>query len=29
VQKESEANGKIVAKVDSVFMDPTDYSQIK
>ena len=29
VQKESEANGKIVAHVDSVFMDPTDYSQIK
>ena|SRR5215813_8321933 len=29
VQKESEANGKIVAKVESVFMDPTDYSQIK
>lgn len=28
-QKESEANGKIVSKVDSVFMDPTDYSQIK
>jgi hypothetical protein len=28
-QKESEANGKIVAKVESVFMDPTDYSQIK
>jgi hypothetical protein len=29
VQKESEANGKIVAKVESVFMDPTDYSQLK
>ena len=29
VQKESEASGKIVAKVESVFMDPTDYSQIK
>jgi hypothetical protein len=29
VQKESEAGGKIVAKVESVFMDPTDYSQIK
>ena len=28
-QKESEANGKIVAKVESVFMDPTDYSMIK
>src|SRR5262245_7934968 len=24
VQKESEANGKIVSKVDSVFLDPTD-----
>jgi NIPSNAP len=29
VQKESEANGKIVAKVESVFMDPTDFSQMK
>jgi hypothetical protein len=29
VQKESEANGKIVANVESVYMDPTDYSQIK
>ena len=29
VQKESEANGKIVIKVDSVFMDPTDFSAIK
>lgn len=29
VQKESEANGKIVAKVDSVFMDATDYSPMK
>jgi hypothetical protein len=29
VQKESEANGKIVAKVESVFMDATDYSPIK
>ena len=28
-QKESEAGGKIVAKVESVFMDPTPYSQIK
>jgi NIPSNAP len=29
VSAESELNGKIVAKVDSVFMDPTDYSAIK
>ncbi len=29
VQKESEANGKLVAKVDSIFMDATDYSPIK
>jgi hypothetical protein len=29
VQKESEANGKIVAKVESVYMDATDYSPIK
>jgi hypothetical protein len=29
VAKESEANGKIVAKVESVYMDPTDYSMIK
>jgi len=29
VQKESEANGKIVSKVDSVFMDPTDFSPMK
>ena len=29
VQKESEANGKLVAKVDSVFMDATDYSPMK
>lgn len=29
VAAESEANGKIVAKVESVFMDPVDYSQIK
>jgi hypothetical protein len=29
VQKESEANGKIVAKVESVFMDATDYSPMK
>lgn len=26
---ESEKDGKIVAKVDSVFLDPTDYSAIK
>jgi hypothetical protein len=25
----SEANGKIVAKVESVFLDPTDYSVIR
>jgi len=29
VQKESEANGKLVTKVDSVFADPTDYSPLK
>ncbi len=29
VQKESEANGKIVNKVESVFMDPTDFSPMK
>jgi peptidyl-tRNA hydrolase len=29
VQKESEANGKIVSKVDSVFIDPTDFSPIR
>jgi hypothetical protein len=29
VQKESEANGKIVNKVVSVFMDPTDFSPVK
>jgi hypothetical protein len=29
VQKESEANGKIVNKVVSVYMDPTGFSQIK
>jgi hypothetical protein len=28
-QKESEASGKIVAKVDPVFMDPTSFSQLK
>ena len=29
VSAASEANGKIVEKVDSVFLDPTDFSQIK
>jgi hypothetical protein len=29
VQQESEVNGKLVAKVDSVFMEATDYSPIK
>jgi hypothetical protein len=29
VQKESEANGKLVDHIVSVFMDPTDYSPIK
>ena len=29
VQKESEANGKIVAKVESVYMEAADYSPIK
>ena len=29
VQKESEANGKLVTKVDSVFAEPTDYSPMK
>src|SRR5580658_7486797 len=29
VQKESEANGKLVTKVDSVFADPTDFSPMK
>jgi hypothetical protein len=29
VAKKSEANGKIVAKVESVYMSPTDYSPIK
>ncbi len=29
VQKASEANGKIVQKVDSQFLDPTDFSPIK
>src|SRR5436190_10105379 len=29
VNTESQVNGKIVAKVDSVFLDPTDFSPIK
>ena len=29
VQKDSEANGKIVSKVESVYMDPTDFSPVK
>jgi len=29
VAKPSEANGKIVEKVDSTFMEPTDFSKIK
>jgi hypothetical protein len=29
VQKASEAGGKIVAKVESIFADPTDFSAIK
>ena len=29
VSAESEANGKIVQKVESVFMDPTDFSKLK
>jgi hypothetical protein len=29
VQKESEANGKLVTKVDSIFAEPTDYSPLK
>lgn len=29
VQKESEANGKLVTKVDSVFAEPTDFSPMK
>ncbi|MEO7649828.1 MAG: NIPSNAP family protein [Bryobacteraceae bacterium] len=28
-QKASEANGKLVAKADAEFMDPTDYSKLK
>jgi hypothetical protein len=29
VRAESEANGKIVQKAESVFMDPTDFSKLK
>ena len=29
VAADSELNGKIVARVDSVFMDPTDFSKLK
>ena len=29
VQQESEVNGKLVSKVESVFADPTDYSPIQ
>ncbi len=29
VSAESEANGKIVQKVESVYMDPTDFSKLK
>jgi hypothetical protein len=29
VQKESEANGKIVDRVESVFLTPTDFSKLK
>jgi len=29
VSKESEANGKLVTKVDSIFAEPTDYSPLK
>ena len=29
VQKESEANGKLVAHVESVFVEPTEYSPMK
>src|SRR5271156_2147730 len=29
VQKESEANGKLVTKVDSVYTEPTDFSPLK
>ncbi|HEY2930964.1 MAG TPA: NIPSNAP family protein [Acidobacteriota bacterium] len=29
VQTESEVNGKLVSKVDSVYLDPTDYSPMR
>ncbi len=29
VQMETEANGKLVANIESVFMDPTDFSPMK
>jgi hypothetical protein len=29
VQKESEANGKLVANVESIFANPTDFSKLK
>ena len=29
VAADSEANGKIVSQVESVFMDPTDFSKLK
>ena len=29
VKNESEANGKLVAKMESVFVEPTDYSPLK
>jgi len=29
VQQESEANGKLVSKVESVFMDPADFSPMR
>src|SRR5580698_1851307 len=29
VQKESEANGKLTTKIESVFVEPTDYSPMK
>jgi len=29
VQKDSEANGKLVSKVESVFLDPADFSPVK
>ena len=29
VKKETEANGKLVTKIESVFADPTDFSPMK